>query len=369
MGRDAGQGGERMGKQIVTGQESGQAGPDAGFSLLGVYRALCMGWPRLVLWAMLGAGVFGAYALAAGRSYQASAVVVVHHNVRRAFPQANEREHASILDQETALLEAVAYSDTLWDVVRARMAAEGWLRTPEDGQELIDSVRLPHPMDGAWQFVAESEDPALAARLANVWAAAFVDEVNRGVSVAQRQEALALQIQGQTAGVLRERERCSPLGLSLTAVRRLRAGLELLSPLAAVDLGIRLQLEGEAARSGIACTGALACPVQITAGDQTAFAEALEGALQEATSACQAATQALEAELAITVDAAAENASERLGISPWIEVSQTQQAAVPGSPQVPLAGYLLAGSATGALAWIVAEWRASLRNRRDEGAA
>ena len=86
MGRDVGQGGERMGKQIVTGQESGQAGPDAGFSLLGVYRALSMGWPRLVLWAMLGAGVFGAYALAAGRSYQAGAVVVVHHNVRRAFP-------------------------------------------------------------------------------------------------------------------------------------------------------------------------------------------------------------------------------------------------------------------------------------------
>jgi len=369
MGRDVGQGGERMGKQIVTGQESGQAGPAAGFSLLSVYRAFSMGWPRLVLWAMLGAGVLGAYALAAGRTYQASAVVVVHHNVRQAYPQANEREVASILDQETALLEAVSYSDALWSGVREQMAAEGWLRTPEDSQRLIDSARLPHPMDGAWQFVAESEDPALAARLANVWAAAFVDEVNRGVAVAQRQEALALQIQGQTAGVLRERERCSPLGLSLTAVRRLRADLELLSPLAAADLGIRLQLEGEAARSGIACTGALACPVPITAGDQTAFAEALDGALQEATSACQAATQALEAELAITVDAAAENASEGLGISPWIEVSLTQQAAVPDSPEIPLAGHLLAGSATGALVWIVGEWRLSRRGRRDNGAA
>jgi hypothetical protein len=358
-----------MGKDEVTGQAGGEGGPEAGFSFRAVYEVLLRRWPTLVLYALLGAVVFEAYGLAAGRSFQASAVVVVHHNVRRAFPQANEREHASILDQETALLEAVAYSDTLWDVVRARMAAAGWLRTPEDGQGLIDSVRLPHPMDGAWQFVAESEDPALAARLANVWAAAFVDEVNRGVSVAQRQEALALQIQGQTAGVLRERERCSPLGLSLTAVRRLRADLELLSPLAAADLGIRLQLEGEAARSGIACTGALACPVQITAGDQTAFAEALDGALQEATSACQAATQALEAELAITVDAAAENASERLGISPWLELSLTHQAAVPDSPQVPLAGYLLAGSATGALVWIVGEWRLSRRGRRDNGAA
>jgi hypothetical protein len=358
-----------MGKDEVTGQAGGQAGPDAGFSLLGVYRALSMGWPRLVLWAMLGAGVFGAYALAAGRAYQASAVVAVHHNVRLAYPQANEREVASILDQETALLEAVSYSDALWSGVREQMAAEGWLRTPEDSQRLIDSARLPHPMDGAWQFVAESEDPALAARLANVWAAAFVDEVNRGVAVAQRQEALALQIQGQTAGVLRERERCSPLGLSLTAVRRLRADLELLSPLAAADLGLRLQLEREAARLGIACTGALACPVQITAGDQTAFADALDGALQEATSACQAATQALEAELAITVDAAAENASERLGISPWLEVSLTQEAEAPDSPQVPAVEILLAGIVTGGLIWAVAEWRAGRRDHQDEGVA
>ena len=358
-----------MHKQVVTEGRSGGTGSGAGFSFQGIYQALSSGWPRLVLWSMLGAVVFVAYALAAARTYQASAVVAVHHNVRQAYPQANEREVASILDQETALLETVSYSDALWSRVREQMGAEGWLRTPEDGRRLIDSVRLPHPMDGAWQFVAESEDPALAARLANVWAAAFVDEVNHGVSVAQRQEALALQIQSQTAGVLRERERCSPLGLSSTAVRRLRADLELLSPLAAADLGIRLQLEGEAARSGIACTGALACPVQITAGDQIAFAGALETVLEALISSCQAATQALEAELAITVDAAAENASEHLGISPWIEVSLTQEAVVPDSPEIPMAGYLLAGVATGALAWIVAEWCASLRNRRDERAA
>jgi hypothetical protein len=358
-----------MGKDEVTGQAGGQAGPDAGFSLLGVYRALSMGWPRLVLWSMIGAVVFGVYASAAGRAYQASAVVAVHHNVRQAYPQANEREVASILDQETALLEVVSYSDALWESVREQMAAEGWLRTPEDGRRLIDSVRLPHPMDGAWQFVAESEDPALAARLASVWAAAFVDEVNRGVIVAQRQEALGLQVQGQTAGLLRERERCVQLDRSLAEVRSLRADLGQLSPSAPADLAIRLQLAREAARSGIAATGALACPLQDITADQTAFAEALDGALQEATSACQAATQALEAELAITVDAAAENASERLGISPWIEVSLTQEAVVPDSPQVPPAGYLLAGVAAGTLAWIVAEWRASLRNRRDEGVA
>jgi D-aminopeptidase len=113
----------------------------------------------------------------------------------------------------------------------------------------------------------------------------------------------------------------------------------------------------------------LACPVQITAGDQTAFAEALDGALQEATSACQAATQALEAELAITVDAAAANASERLGISPWLEVSLTQEAEAPDSPQVPAVEILLAGIATGGLIWAVAEWRAGRRDHQDEGVA
>jgi hypothetical protein len=358
-----------MRKQVVTEGRSPEAGSGAGFSLLGIYQRLSSGWPRLVLWSMLGAVVFAAYASAAGRAYQASAVVAVHHNVRQAYPQANEREVASILDQETALLEAVSYSDALWSGVREQIGAEGWLRTPEDGRRLIDSVRLPHPMDGAWQFVAESEDPALAARLANVWAAAFVDEVNRGVIVAQRQEALALQVQGQTAGLLRERERCVQLDRSLAEVRSLRADLGQLSPSAPADLAIRLQLAREAARSGIFCTGDLACPVQSTVGDETAFSEVLEGGLQDAIAACQAATQALEAELAITVDAAAENASERLAVSPWIEVSLTQEAVVPDSPEIPLAGYLLAGVAAGTLAWIVGEWRASLRNRRDEGVA
>lgn len=328
-----------------------------GVSVPWVYTILIRRWPALVTFAVLGALVFWLYGAAASRQYQAYASATVHHNVMRARPEANEREHASYINQETAQLENLAYSDVVWLQVGRQMAVEGWIPRPEDGMRLADSVRLPHPMDGEWRFAATARDPAMAARLANLWAEAFVARVAEGVAIGQRQDVLRQEIAAHSEAMASQALACAQLGAAADQVDSIFGRLTSRDPADPADPVEQAAIRQAAGYLGPDCAAGEWISQPADVAGQTDQATALAEALAAASSVCRAGLDALQADLAALQGEAVGLASDGLGLSPWLEVELTRRAVPPTSPAVASGWHILVGALLGIVVWtVVVAW-------------
>jgi len=310
-----------------------------------LYHAAVRNWPEVVAYSLAGAAVLWAFSLAGDHRYRATAAVAVHHNVERAHPDANEREMAEYLNRETALLETVAYSDAVWESVFESLAEEGWLGTPGETARLFNRTRLPHPMDGEWQFVASAEDPALAARLANLWAGSFVDVVNEGVATTFQAEALRARVWDQVRLLSDAKEVCLRTSRIASQIEALTESL----PGAADDPAVQAQLLRLATSLGMACE-LPGCEPGAVDDEIAALAEALALAASLDLGACESAVEGLEQDLDRAIAAASEAVSS-LELSAYLEVSLLRQAGIPDEPYVPTGAYLIAGALLGMAAW------------------
>jgi hypothetical protein len=314
-----------------------------------LYVAIARRWPAMVAYALAGAVLLWAYSLAGDHGYRAVASVVVHHHVERAHPDANEREIFNYINRETVTLETVAYSDAVWDRVFEQLAREGWLPTPGSGPRLFDQTRLPHPMNGEWQFAASAEDPGLAARVANLWAESFVDVVNEGVALAFRADAERARVQNQERLLSEAEESCAAIGRTASEVNAL---LESLAA-APADPVLQERLGQVAEDLGFPCD-LPGCEPEATSEEIVGLAGRLALAARARLGACQGAVADLEDDLQEAIRREGGTVPE-LELSPYLEVSLLRQAEIPHDPVVATGSYLIVGVLLGLAAWVARE--------------
>jgi hypothetical protein len=341
----------------MDGDREVRVGEDSGGMIQGLYVAIARRWPAMVAYAAAGAVILWACALAGDHSYRAVASVVVHHHVERAHPDANEREIFNYINRETVTLETVAYSDAVWDRVLEQLAREGWLSTPGSGSRLFDRTRLPHPMDGEWQFAARAEDPGLAARLANLWAESFVEVVNEGVALAFRADAERARVQNQERLLSEAEGSCAAIGQDASEVHAL---LESLAA-APADPVLQERLGQVAEALGFPCD-LPGCEPGATPEEIVGLAGRLALAAQARLGACQDAVTALEGDRQEAIRREGETVAG-LELSPYLEVSLLRQAEIPHDPVVATGGYLIVGVLLGVAAWVAREGLRSSRAR------
>ncbi len=120
-----------------------------------------------VLGALLG-GLLGlaAYSLFPPE-YRARATVLVDFDVEQSWPDLPDREVFYFLDREARQLVELAWPDATLQPVAAQTGVD--VTTLRSGM-----LTLSQPADGGWHFLRRSSDPALAARVASLWAQAFI---------------------------------------------------------------------------------------------------------------------------------------------------------------------------------------------------
>jgi len=351
------------GRSGESGRVPQSASEPGGIRLLEVFELLLARWPALVAWALLGAAAFWIYARLSPTRYRAAAAVVVDSNVDVAMPNAERLIIDSYLNQQTLQFESIAYSDAVWDVVAQAMLQEGIAEDRAAALELAETTRLPHPEDGEWRFMAYGRDPALVARLANTWAQAFVDTVDDGVRLAQRE--LALQEAQDEA--IQARIRLAGESARLLAVAEqfhaLEADLGRLPPDAAADPAVSQTLQIAVGQAGGVCADIPACMAPAGIADQRSLAEAVAALYDRQTAA---SLQASDDQIALYEELQAERdrlAEDMIGVSAVTEVAFTRSAAAPERPEPAPGWSLLVGAGIGLIAGAVVE------HRRGRGAA
>jgi hypothetical protein len=333
----------------MDGDREVRVGADSGGMIQGLYVAIARRWPAMIAYALAGAVILWACALAGDHGYRAVASVVVHHHVERAHPDANEREIFNYINRETVTLETVAYSDAVWDRVFEQLAREGWLPTPDAGSRLFDRTRLPHPMNGEWQFAASAEDPGLTARLANLWAESFVEVVNDGVALAFRADSERARVRNQERLLGEAEQSCVAIGRTASEVNAL---LESLAA-APADPVLQERLGQVAEALGFPCD-LPGCEPEATSGEIVGLAGRLALAAQARLGACQDGVTALEGNLQEAIRREGETVPG-LELSPYLEVSLLRQAEIPHDPVVATGWYLIVGVLLGLAAWVARE--------------
>jgi hypothetical protein len=292
--------------------------------------------------------------------FRAEAAVAVHHNAESFFEDVTSFDALGYIDRETAVLEALSYSDIVWQEVDRRLAIEGWIRGPEDSQRILRSVSLPHPKDGEWRFLATTRDPALSARVVDVWAEAFVAAANEGVALAVQQEAIAARIGALAVSAVEREATCMRLGSSHQESINLQHDLEALPAGDVARVSDTVRLARLAAQvDGVLEIASATAPMTVT--DQLELARAITRALQAEAEACATGAQALQASLSRETSVAAELASLQLGLSAQLEVALLRNATVPDAPVARDVWFIGIGALLGLLAWLLlASWRGHL---------
>jgi hypothetical protein len=335
-----------------------------GLRLLGAFRFVLHRWPIVLACALLGAAVASAAGLASPRRYVAEAGVVVDSNVDVVMPSAHRYDIASYLNQQALRLESIAFSDTVWETVSQTILREGYAEDRPAAQALAGSVRLPHPTDGEWRFLAYSRNPALAARLANVWSQAFVDAVDAGVRLAQRDQALREAADAAVKERIRLRGACAGMQAAAAQMQVIASELSGVAPQAVADPGVSLTLAIAVSQAGAVCADLPACASPSTAADLHRLAEAVLTLRQEQAAACERSVESTTTELESMQVERDQLVGLTLGLSAATEVALTRRAAVPDRPETAPAWFLLAGVAAGAAAGAVVETRRGARRRR-----
>jgi len=162
---------------------------------------LLKAWRIWLLAAMLGALIGYIAFVLIPPAFRAQASVNVNLNLEKAWPDANsERLLMTYLARETNKLVAVAWDDqTLTQVVD---------QVPGTSLESLRSgvLQLSQPGDGIWHFWADSQDAALAQKMAGSWAQAFYQRALQGVDTANQllADQAALQQSPASASLLAE---------------------------------------------------------------------------------------------------------------------------------------------------------------------
>ncbi|MBN2499187.1 MAG: hypothetical protein JXB38_00390 [Anaerolineales bacterium] len=139
-------------------------------------------WRLWLVGAVLGALVAGmAYAIAPP-PYRAQATIVVDNNLEEAWQYFPDRQLFYFLERESRKLEAVAWDDQTLEQVAAQVGDT----TPEELR--TNSLKISHPAEGGWRFLAEDTDKARAKQIAAAWAEAFISEARAGVEVSDELE-------------------------------------------------------------------------------------------------------------------------------------------------------------------------------------
>ncbi len=313
------------------------------------YRDLEAGWPGAIAYAALGALLLWVFSLVAPRQYRAEAIVLVHHNVERVVEDPSSDEAALYIDRETAVLEGLTYADVVWEEVAQRLSDEGWIQSPGDSERLLQDVRLPHPKDGEWRFTATTRDPALSARVADLWAETFVAEANRAVSAAVAQESLADRIVQETATVVAAQNRCMDLDSAWAQASAVDARLEAADPAQAA-----LETEGLLlSRLATQISVTSAAPTSATVADQRVQSQAVLESLVVLSESCRSEREQLEALLERHRDEASSLASTQMGLSPLLEIALLRGADVPTAPVTRPEAALGIGGIVGICVWVL----------------
>jgi hypothetical protein len=132
---------------------------------------LLLAWRLWLVAALLGASLAWLFYALFPPPYRAQATVVVDHNLEDAWQYFPDRQLFFYLERETRKLEELAWSDAVLNNV----VAEGQGVPVEELRAGL--LRLSHSRDGAWHFLAEHQDSAIAQSLASAWARAFAAKV------------------------------------------------------------------------------------------------------------------------------------------------------------------------------------------------
>ncbi len=309
-------------------------------------------WPALIGVFLAGALLGYFVAVMLPRPYQAIAEVVVDHNVRRVLPRGSANEVAAYLNQETERLEAIAYSDDVWQQVAREMVDVGAGDAMEVGS-LIQYVSLPHPQDGVWNFRVVMHDPEAAAALANLWAEAFVGMVQREVGFARRRLALRQLQQAELAFILRMGARCDWITSTLPAVEALEEELQGQDPESPVDLNVAEKASEVLDAAGPLSLGMIApetvAPNRAWESFLQAFAERLEKEQQR----CDTVLQSIEETSAQRLEVLDDLGDKGAGVAPELEVALVRRARVPSDPLLNPVLYMILGGLLGTGLWLL----------------
>jgi len=317
-----------------------------------LFKALTRGWQGAFVAGLTGALLLSLFGVAAGGRYRAEASVLVHHNTERVVEDPTSDEAYGYINRETLVLETLAYADAVWDPVVERLSIEGLLGSPDEALEIFEALRLPHPKDGEWRFTAWTKDPAVAARVANLWAESFVRAANDGVGLAVRQEALAAQIEAEAQALAALHSACDSLAGAVRDARVLSGQIRSSPPSEPAQPGqillaarLAAQIEGGTAVFGASATD--------TVSALTQQVDAIQIGLEAEEASCLSAAARAESRLTDYTSQAAELAQSQLGISPWLEVALLREAGVPSAPSVETAEYMVVGAGIGLLLWLL----------------
>lgn len=325
---------------------------DDTFSPPDLYRVILERWPRLILWAILGGLLFWAYGQASPRRFRSSASVNVDQNAEAVVPIGDESGTASYLNRETIRLETLAFSDEVWEDAARALAQEGFLRRAEDLDRIMNDVRLPHPMDGEWRFTAYADDPALAARAAQLWAEAFVRHADRAVRIAREEEALRATIEAASQALGSREAQCATIAGVQEAVASSITRLEALPAASSADPRIAEELRWAAEQVGIPCDGFEGCVSPQAVADQSAFAGELAERLGGRMQACITVRGLLDESLAAQRARWEALVEEGLGASSVLEVALLRDARPPTEPVVQDGWFTAVGALAGFAAWV-----------------
>ncbi len=309
-------------------------------------------WLALIGIFLAGALLGYLVAMVLPRPYQAIAEVVVDHNVRRVLPTGSASQVAAYLNRETMRLEAIAYSDEVWQQVVRGMMGVGAADAMEV-ETLIQYASLPHPQDGVWSFRVVMRDPEAAATLANLWAEAFVSKVQREVGFARKRLALNQFRQAELAFSLRIGARCDWISSALPAVEALKEELREQDPESPVDPGLAERAREIFDNAGPLSLGLIAPEAVASNRVWEGFLQTFTERLEKEDGRCDTLLQRIEETSAQHLEALDDLGDRGSGVAPELEVALVRRARVPLDRLLDPVPYMFLGGFLGTGLWLL----------------
>lgn len=329
-------------------REGRSAGAGADVDLLALASAVYRRWPTLVLGIMLGALLAFGLAWAFPAPYRAEAVLLVDFNPELARPFSDMRQRFVFLDFQRRPLEALAFSDAVLDAVSDSLAESGTFADATSREDLRRHLSLPHPWEGEWHFLAEYQDPAVAARVANLWAQAFIERAEHARRRAQTRESQLIHLQELSRRLAREQGRCTSSEAAVDLLDELAAELQELPEEGEGEMLASWRLMDIAAWAGVWELGSLPVSRSVRVSEQIVYLTALRDLLSERVRRCPLLLE----EIGGQVEAAAAETgvtSSGMGLSPYLEIVEVREAVPPQARAVAEGAWAVVGGLVGLL--------------------